>query len=132
VLRSLDADRKMIDPHWASYLLATIKHEVANTWQPIKERGSDAYFVRRYWTNEKVRLLLGNRSPEDAIRFCGHGYTQLTGRRNFTLFSQLLWVDLVKTPELALDHGHAYQIISLGMRQGRFTGRALRHYLNNE
>ncbi|MGH8651292.1 MAG: hypothetical protein ACREYE_03485 [Gammaproteobacteria bacterium] len=29
---------------WAAYMLATVKHECADTWQPIVERGSADYF----------------------------------------------------------------------------------------
>jgi hypothetical protein len=39
-------------------------------------------------------------------------------------------VDLEANPERAKDTLTAYRIMSLGMRDGLFTGRSLRHYIN--
>lgn len=130
LLASLDADPNMHDLRWASYVLATAKHECANLWKPIRERGSTEYFVRRYWLNHDIRLALGNLYPDDAIRYKGRGYVQLTGRSNFRTFSGLLGIDLIAQPDLALEHQHAYSIASIGMRGGTFTGKSLAHYIN--
>src|SRR5215204_3987276 len=131
LMTSLQTDKDMTDIRWQAYLLGTIKHEVGNTCQPIKERGGEDYFIRRYWTNKKRRMALGNLSPEDAVRFSGHGYVQCTGRGNFITFGRILGIDLVNNPELALEHDNAYKIASIGMRRGKFTGRAFRHYIND-
>lgn len=49
------------------------------------------------------RLDLGNTQPGDGERFRGRGFTQLSGRANYTAFSKKLNVDLVSNPELATD-----------------------------
>lgn len=132
LLAFLDADTEMKDPRWVSYLLATTKHETGNVWKPVNEMGSNSYFTVRYWLNAKVRHALGNLSPEDAVKYKGRGYVQLTGRSNYLTFGKLLGLDLLNLPDLAMEHETAYRIASLGMRHGKFTGRALGHYLNEK
>lgn len=62
-----------------------------------------AYFIRRYWTNPTTRHNLGNLSPDDAAAYFGRGFIQLTGRDNYQVFGDLLGVDLLAHPDLALD-----------------------------
>lgn len=127
---ALAADTTMHDIRWQAYLLATAKHETARTFQPIRERGGDNYLMSQYWLKRTVRQSLGNVFPSDAVRYCGRGYVQITGRRNYAVFTGLLGIDLLDNPDLALEHEHAYQIASIGLRHGKFTGKALSHYLN--
>jgi peptidoglycan L-alanyl-D-glutamate endopeptidase CwlK len=49
------------------------------------------------------RKNLGNRGPSDGADFRGRGFVQLTGRANYTQFSQVIGMSdqLVKNPELA-------------------------------
>jgi len=104
------------------YLLATIKHECADQWQPINEFASGrAYEGRRD---------LGNTQPGDGPRFKGRGYVQITGRRNYQLFSLVTGQDLITSPDLTLRPEIAYQIASHGMQNGSFTGRRLGQYIN--
>lgn len=110
-----------------AYALATVKHECANTWEPIAERGSAAY-LRRYEV-PPVSHWLGNTEPGDGVRFKGRGYVQITGRALYAKFSKLLGLDLVAQPELAETHEHAYRILSIGMPEGRFTGKKLTDYI---
>ena len=42
--RHMEADTAMTDLRWAAYMLATVKHECSDTWQPIIERGPRSYF----------------------------------------------------------------------------------------
>ena len=39
LLSFLEQDRGVGDLRWAAYMLATVKHECANQWQPIEEYG---------------------------------------------------------------------------------------------
>ena len=39
--RNMEADPALRNLQWAAYMLATVKHECANTWQPITERGPE-------------------------------------------------------------------------------------------
>ena len=42
--RNMEMDPALTDARLAAYMLATVKHECANTWQPIVERGARDYF----------------------------------------------------------------------------------------
>lgn len=83
--------------------LATIAAETAS-FEPIREATSkdntspDGRPFDRYDHRENLgNLLLG-----DGARFCGRGYVQLTGRRNYTYYGPLAGQpDLVETPDLA-------------------------------
>jgi len=130
-------DVGLVDLRWLAYMLATVWHETAATMQPIKERGSTDYFIKRYWMNKKIRDALGNTSPQDAVNFCGKGYVQITGRRNYTKMSQILYNDkrLVFDPNLAMDTKVAVAILFEGMTTaksfaGDFTGKSLNQYFN--
>lgn len=83
------------DDRWESieqiaYFLATVAHECARTWQPIEERGSDAYFNEHYGPDTEVGKRLGNVQAGDGLTFHGRGYVQLTGRTNYSKMSQFL------------------------------------------
>lgn len=120
---SSDTDRRML-----AYCLATFKWETAHTFEPTDERGSDAYFNKRYGPNTKVGKLLGNTSEGDGARFHGRGYVQLTGRRNYSKAKKLTGVDLIADPGRAKERDLAYQIAIQGMLDGWFTGRRLGRY----
>lgn len=135
LLAALESDRHITDIRWAAYMLATVYHETAATMSPIDEFGSTAYFEQRYGSHTAVGRNLGNTQPGDGARFHGRGYVQLTGRRNYTVMSQRLLdsygvsVDLATDPERAKDILTAYRVMSLGMRDGSFTGKSLRQYI---
>lgn len=105
-----------------AYILATARHESANTYQPIKERRASRVQVRirrmqdRYWHTG----------------YYGRGLVQITWYRNYKQFSDLLDVNLVNNPDLALDSTISVKILFLGMMGGLFTGKKLRDYINDK
>ena len=125
LLAAFDADARWSDPRHMAYALATIKHETADTFEPISERGSDAY-LSKYWTNGNLRRNLGNIEPADAQKYKGRGYVQITGRSNYTRFG------LVNHPEMALEPETAFEIMTKGMHEGIFTGKRLADYINEK
>jgi len=132
--RNMEADPNLKNIQWAAYMLATVKHECADTWQPIVERGPRSYF-EKYETGTPLGKRLGNTEPGDGYRFRGRGYVQITGRANYARLTKELGLgpeaDLVADPEQTLRPQIAYQIMSLGMRKGLFTGKKLSDYISS-
>jgi hypothetical protein len=122
------------DPeNWASidqlaYGFATFKWETAHTFQPIFERGSLEHFNRYELPAQKAKDL-GNTQVGDGFLFRGRGYVQLTGRSNYSRAARELGIDLITTPDLALQAEPAYEIASRGMRDGWFTARKLATFI---
>jgi predicted chitinase len=76
-----------------------------------------------------VAKRLGNTQPGDGAKYCGRGYVQLTGRRNYSEAGEHTGADLVEHPELALKPEIAAKIMLWGMEGGIFTGKKLADYL---
>jgi putative chitinase len=129
LLDKISADEAIKDLRWAAYMLATVKHECRNEWRPIPEDGDHSYFDK-YETGTRLGKILGNTQRGDGFRYRGAGWTQITGRGNYAKFAGLLGIDLLKQPELALNPSVSYQIMSLGMKRGLFTGKKLGDYFN--
>ncbi len=131
--RHMEADKQIKNIRWAAYMLATVKHECADTWRPITERGRKSYFDK-YETGTRIGKRLGNTEPGDGWRFRGRGYVQITGRANYQRLTKALKLpateSLVDHPDNALIPAVAYNIMSYGMRNGAFTGKKLSDYLS--
>jgi putative chitinase len=130
--RNMEADPTLNDLRYAAYMLATVKHECANTWQPIVERGPRSYFDQYEAGTAKGRRL-GNTEPGDGWRFRGRGYVQITGRGNYARMTRELGLreseDVEKDPEQALRPAIAYRIMAVGMSKGLFTGKKLSDFI---
>lgn len=121
------------DDRWLACMLGTVHHETDRTFQPINEYGSNDYFFRRYdpfGQNPDVARKLGNTQRGDGAKFHGRGYVQLTGRRNYKVWSDKLNIDLIDSPELTLKPDVATKILFEGMKAGSFTGKKLANYFS--
>jgi predicted chitinase len=129
LLTRMEEDRGYTDLRWIAYTLATVLRECGPNFKPIREIASpsDPKFLR--YEQAPLGKVLGNTQPGDGMLFCGRGYCQLTGRGNYARFQRLIGEPLVSQPGLALEPERAYRILSMGMRFGYFTGRALSHYI---
>jgi hypothetical protein len=118
----------------AAYMLATIKHECANTWLPIEERGTAAYFDK-YDPPTKIAKRLGNKKRGDGITYKGRGYVQITGRANYAKMNAALKIpealNLIQHPKNALQPALSFEIMVYGMTKGTFTGKKLDDYINH-
>lgn len=99
-----------------AYVLATAEHETGGTFRPVRE----AFFLRnpvgylrklRYWP------------------YYGRGYVQLTWHDNYAKYGEILGLDLVGNPDLALEPPVANFILAHGLRHGSFTGKRLADYV---
>jgi hypothetical protein len=88
---------------YTAYALATVEHECAGKWRPIEEYGKG--------------------KGHDYPPYYGRGLVQLTWRRNYQLYQDLLGMPLVANPEIALRSDVSLYILVHGMYYGRFTGR---------
>lgn len=128
LLGFIEADEDVEDVRWMAYMLATTKHETADTFHPIQERGPRSYFDK-YEPGTRLGKRLGNVNRGDGYRLRGRGFVQITGLSNYIKMSDLLGVDLYVDPEIALHPDIAYRIMSVGMRRGTFTGKKLADYI---
>lgn len=94
--------------------LATIGVE-SSSFEPdreafwLSEPARAVYLTRMY----EGRSDLGNTQPGDGIRYAGRSFIQITGRANYTTYGAKLGVDLVGSPDLALDPTIASQIFAV-------------------
>lgn len=117
---------------WTAYALGTAWLETSHTLHPIKEYGGSNYFFRMYdkaGQRPKVAAALGNTEAGDGALYCGRGYVQLTGRKNYTLAQAKTGAALVDNPDLAMRQDVAAKIMRAGMSQGWFTGKQFADYL---
>jgi surface antigen len=127
LLGFFEKDNHVNDMRWTAYMLATIKHECANRWQPIEEFGKGQGMA--YGTPVKVR---GTDGKTYTNTYYGRGYVQLTWADNYRKMSYNLNLDddILIHPERALETSIAYRIMSFGMRNGSFTGARLSDYIS--
>ncbi len=99
-----------------AYVCATVEWETARTFKPVREA---------FWLSEKWR--------EDNLRYFpyyGRGYVQLTWENNYRKYSELLGIDMVGSPDLAMEENVALFILVHGFKTGGFTGRKITDYIN--
>lgn len=155
LLGALERDNKVTDLRWAAYMLATTKWETGDTFKPVRERGSRAYFVQRYGSQTRVGKILGNDTPEEGALYAGVGHTQNTGENNAEMLERALpqeypdviarWEDrhgrkfdltVGDQPDDDGDFLHlmdpeiSYCAMSVAMRRGLYTGVDLGRYIN--
>lgn len=87
--------------------LGTIRAECPR-FVPMTELGGGRYFTQMY----ENRAALGNFVPGDGARFCGRGFIQITGRRNYEHYGKAIGVDLLSRPEEALEPQAAAEIFA--------------------
>ncbi len=125
IISFMEADTEMEDIRQAAYMLATIKHECADTWEPIEEYGKGR--GRAYGSVVSVK---GDDGETHKCIYYGRGYVQLTWAENYFKMGRALGIPLHVYPELALKPEIAYRIMSYGMRHGMFTGRKITDFIH--
>lgn len=119
VLRLLEGAKRngVTDVRHVAYGLATGAWETGRKMQPLEEYGKGA--GRAYGKPDKTT----------GERYFGRGDVQLTWIDNYRQFAELLGVDLVHNPELALDPDVSADVLWIGCRDGLFRkGHSLKRY----
>lgn len=98
-----------------AYVLATVQWETAQKFKPVREA---------FWKNEDWR-----KSHFKYYPYYGRGYVQLTWKNNYQKYSQILGVDLVNNPDLAMDNNIALFVLVHGFKTGTFTGKKITDYI---
>ncbi len=120
LLAAIAEDKTIVSLEQMAYVFATVYHETAHTFEPIAEIG-----------NGRGKTY-GVKDRQTKQTYYGRGYAQLTWRKNYEQFSDLLDVDLVNNPDLAMQPDIAFQILSLGMGKGLFTKKKLADFINQK
>lgn len=125
-----------------AYMLATARVEAYDFrrgvfFSPIAEIISEeaaevSYGVGPGARRAEMARRMGNEEVGDGYRYRGRGLVQITWKRNYRLFGDLLGVDLVTQPELARDWDVATRIMVNGMVEGLFTGKSLSDYITGD
>ena len=99
-----------------AYVLATVEHETAGTWEPVRE----AYWKTEEWRKQNFRYF----------PFYGRGYVQLTWEANYKKYSEIVGVDLVAEPDLVMEPELSCFILVHGFVNGTFTGKKITDYID--
>lgn len=103
-------------PEQIAYILATVEWETGRTFKPVRE----AYWKSEEWRRQNLRYY----------PYYGRGYVQLTWEANYRKYSQIIGMDLINNPDLALQPDIALFILVHGFKHGTFTGKKLDDYIN--
>jgi predicted chitinase len=114
--------RKLSNPQIA-YVLATAEHE-SDSFKTLEEYSSG--------TQYEGRADLGNTMAGDGVRFKGRGYVQLTGRLNYTRYTEIAGLQLARLPIMVMNWpALSVFIIVDGMVRGIYTGRRLSEFVDD-
>jgi len=108
-------------PTQIAYVLATADHETNHTLKPVTEA---------YWLKEPDAYLKEHHA--NYYPYYGRGFVQLTWDKNYRKYGDLLGVDLLKFPEMALDPDIALFVLVHGFKTGAFTGKKITDYINKD
>ena len=103
-----------------AYMMATAQHETKDSYYPVEE----AYYVKS--ESARLRYLQG----QDYWPYFGRGLVQLTWSFNYKKYGDILELDLLNEPDLALEPSISLFILVHGMLTGAYTGKPLEQYIH--
>jgi len=111
----VEDDNRLVLYSELAYVFATVYHETAYTFRPVRE----AYWLSEGWRERNLRYY----------PWYGRGYVQITWKENYERLGKILGVDLITDPDTTMVPQIAYEILIVGMLQGLFTGKKLSDYI---
>ena len=121
LLGKFEQDARWSDLRHIAYAFATVAWETAWSYQPVEEGYYLGTAARVKAFQKKLRYY----------PFFGRGYVQLTWDYNYEKLGKLVGVDLKNEPHKALDPETSFEILTLGMHKGLFTGQKLSDHINS-
>jgi putative chitinase len=118
IVRKALAERDLVDKTMVLMALATVRVETF-TFAPVSEEPSplNTQPPGRPFNKYDRRSDLGNLGPPDGARFKGRGFIQLTGRKNYEFYGDLLGYNLIGNPELANTPQPAARILAAYLKE---------------
>lgn len=128
-----EAERRGTPLRHLAYILATDRHEVGGTMQPVRE----GFAKTDAGARKAVANLAVKRGPKSAVAryakpagpynhvYYGRGLVQLTWLSNYERATRELGHDFVQFPDDAMQVKWAVQIMFQGMEEGWFTKKKL-------
>ncbi len=123
-----------LDIRFLAYILATSFHETGGRMIAVREG-----FGKSDAASRKIvsKYKYGKPDPETGHVYYGRGHVQLTHKENYRRMGDLVGVDLVNQPGLALDPELSVEILFEGMLlgvsgKGDFTGKSLEDYFTDK
>ena len=143
LLGFMERDGAVSDLRWFAYMLATVRMETGDFLPRTEDGCNDTGCTPITQVIRGVRRT-NNRTYGRPVRctvcpagrtthtYWGRGYVQLTGQANYETMSHRLGIGdaLIHRPERAMEPPIAYEILSVGMREGLFTGRRLGQFIS--
>ena len=137
LLLLLTGDYRVMDLRWMAYILATVKHEVGDSWQPTDEEPSLWHQHSKDFgcKNNCYASLTTVKDPTTGKsytnRYYGRGFVQLTWNYNYKFVADKLGKRMIYyTPELVKnDKSIAYEALVLGIINAWYSGTKPPHGL---
>jgi putative chitinase len=108
------------DKRMLAYIIGTAMYETNNSMQPIEEIGKGG------------GSPYGRPDPVSGKVYYGRGLIGLTWKNNYQKVGNIIGMDLVGSPELALDPQIGTAILVKSMMIGLFTGKKLQDYFHDQ
>lgn len=137
ILDAWETQMPASDDRWLAYMLGTAHHETGRTMQPVRETfaSTDEAAVRILERAFQAGRLPWVQNPywgnDNGKFWIGRGLVQITHKANYARLSQVLGIDLVTDPTVAMNPTVAVQIMIKGMTIGAFTGHDLARHFNS-
>ncbi len=125
---SIFFDPTITDLRWVAYMLATVKRECGIKLLPTKEIGKG----RGKDYDEEIEVTDPVSKATYKNVYYGRGYVQITWDYNYKKLGKAIGLKdrLYYHPDDALKEDISYKIMSVGMREGLFTGVRLAQFIS--